>query len=61
MSLATFLRRLEAQARAAAWPVVSRSYGPSPEHAADLRLPEGAGPHPVAVVLHGGFWLQDWD
>ncbi|HEV7639416.1 MAG TPA: prolyl oligopeptidase family serine peptidase, partial [Gaiellaceae bacterium] len=22
----------------------------------DLRLPAGAGPHPVALVLHGGFW-----
>jgi acetyl esterase/lipase len=32
------------------------SYGPAPEHEADLRLPAGAGPHPVAVLLHGGFW-----
>ena len=23
---------------------------------ADLHLPPGAGPHPVAVVLHGGYW-----
>jgi acetyl esterase/lipase len=22
----------------------------------DLRLPEGAGPHPVVVAIHGGFW-----
>ncbi len=32
------------------------SYGPAPEHEADLRLPAGGGPHPVAVLLHGGFW-----
>jgi acetyl esterase/lipase len=31
-------------------------YGPGPEHAADLLLPAGDGPHPVAVLLHGGFW-----
>ena len=61
MSLATFLRRLEAQARAAGWPVTTHSYGPSPEQQADLRLPGGPGPHPVVVVFHGGFWLQDWD
>src|SRR5580765_8107527 len=22
----------------------------------ELRLPEGAGPHPVVIVIHGGFW-----
>lgn len=31
-------------------------YGRHPEQVADLRLPEGSGPHPVAVLLHGGFW-----
>ncbi|MGH2688006.1 MAG: alpha/beta hydrolase family protein [Actinomycetota bacterium] len=61
MRLSTFLRRLEAQARAAARPVTTHRYGPSPEHVADLRLPDGPGPHPVVVVLHGGFWLQEWD
>src|SRR5436309_12234468 len=28
---------------------------------ADLRLPKGAGPHPVAIVLHGGFWRAAYD
>jgi acetyl esterase/lipase len=32
------------------------SYGADPSQELDLRLPEGDGPHPVAVVLHGGFW-----
>ncbi|HUB75115.1 MAG TPA: alpha/beta hydrolase [Solirubrobacteraceae bacterium] len=31
-------------------------YGPHPSQVADLHLPRGAGPHPVAVVLHGGAW-----
>src|SRR5436190_1546962 len=31
-------------------------YGPEPLHFGDLRLPKGDGPHPVVVVLHGGFW-----
>ncbi len=26
----------------------------------DLRLPEGHGPHPVVVLLHGGGWLSQW-
>lgn len=31
-------------------------YGDAPEQEADLLLPDGPGPHPVAVLLHGGFW-----
>lgn len=27
----------------------------------DLRLPAGDGPHPVAIVLHGGFWLATYE
>jgi len=26
----------------------------------DLRLPEGEGPYPVAIVMHGGFWKNIW-
>ena len=32
------------------------SYGSHRQHVMDLWLPEGAGPHPAAFVLHGGFW-----
>jgi acetyl esterase/lipase len=32
------------------------SYGPDPSQVADLHLPRGTGPRPVAVVLHGGYW-----
>jgi acetyl esterase/lipase len=36
-------------------PAVHR-YGPHPDQFLELTLPAGAGRHPVAVVLHGGFW-----
>ncbi len=36
-------------------PAVHR-YGRDPAQVADLHLPAGAGPHPVAVLLHGGHW-----
>lgn len=32
------------------------SYGGHPLQYADLRLPASAGPHPVAIVIHGGCW-----
>lgn len=31
-----------------------------PQRVADLWLPEGSGPHPVAVVIHGGFWRAEY-
>ena len=31
-------------------------YGPDPHQTCDLHRPAGSGPHPVAVVLHGGYW-----
>jgi acetyl esterase/lipase len=36
--------------------VATRRYGALRQQVADLWLPAGAGPHPVVVVLHGGFW-----
>ena len=32
------------------------SYGSDSLQFGELRLPAGDGPHPVAVVIHGGFW-----
>ncbi|MDI1483293.1 alpha/beta hydrolase [Polyangium sp. y55x31] len=32
------------------------SYGPDPSQFGDLRVPQGRGPHPVMVILHGGCW-----
>lgn len=37
------------------------AYGDRPLQFGDLRLPKGAGPHPVAVVIHGGCWLAEYD
>ncbi len=37
------------------------AYGPAPPQFGDLRLPPGPGPHPVAVVIHGGFWRAAYD
>ncbi|MEO8971908.1 MAG: alpha/beta hydrolase [Ktedonobacteraceae bacterium] len=31
-------------------------YGTDPEQFGELFLPPGSGPHPVVVLLHGGFW-----
>jgi acetyl esterase/lipase len=35
---------------------VRHRYGPHPDQFLELTLPDGLGPHPVVVVLHGGFW-----
>src|SRR5579864_1380245 len=37
------------------------SYGPDPLHYGDLRLPDRAGPHPVIMMIHGGFWRDRFD
>lgn len=37
------------------------AYGPEPLQFGELRLPEGPGPHPVAVLIHGGCWLAAYD
>jgi acetyl esterase/lipase len=47
-------------ARASA-PAATISYGPSALQVADLRLPEGKGPFPVAVIIHGGCFMSSVD
>ena len=37
------------------------SYGDDSLNFGDLRLPPGAGPHPLAVVIHGGCWRSEND
>lgn len=37
------------------------SYGSNPNEFGELRLPEGRGPHPVAIVIHGGCWYSQYD
>lgn len=37
-------------------PALRIRYGDAPEHFGELRVPAGRGPHPVVVVVHGGWW-----
>jgi acetyl esterase/lipase len=38
------------------------AYGDSPDQVGDLRIPTAvAEPAPLAVILHGGFWRDEWE
>lgn len=37
------------------------AYGPDGVHFGELRVPDGSGPFPLAVVIHGGCWLAEYD
>jgi len=41
-------------------PPVTAQYGDEPDTVLDLRTPKGPGPHPVALLIHGGFWRDIW-
>jgi len=51
------LRRIVASS---AIPPQRFSYGPAGAQYGELRKPDGVGPHPVAVLIHGGFWHDVW-
>lgn len=36
------------------------AYGPAPQQFGELWLPSGRGPHPVAIVIHGGCWSASY-
>lgn len=36
-------------------------YGDAGSQVCDLYLPDGIGPHPVVILLHGGFWRVEYD
>ena len=40
-------------------PSATIAYGSDPLQVADLWLPEGVGPHPVALMVHGGCWQTE--
>ena len=40
-------------------PTTTLRYGEDPLQIVDLWLPEGAGPHPVVLMVHGGCWQTD--
>lgn len=42
-------------------PAARLAYGPDPSQFGDLRVPSGEGPHPVVIVIHGGFWRAKYD
>jgi acetyl esterase/lipase len=54
--LGAFFDELADWADAEAPAGVTLRYGSDASQELDLRLPDGDQPHPVAVVLHGGFW-----
>jgi len=37
------------------------AYGTEAHQFGDLRLPPGPGPHPVVLMVHGGFWRAKYD
>jgi acetyl esterase/lipase len=37
------------------------AYGSDQNQFVDLRLPKGKGPHPLALVIHGGYWRAKYD
>jgi acetyl esterase/lipase len=42
-------------------PGVRIAYGADEFQFGELYLPEGRGPHPVAIVIHGGYWRARYD
>jgi acetyl esterase/lipase len=36
-------------------------YGSGSHQFGELRLPDGQGPHPVVLIIHGGCWLAQYD
>lgn len=42
-------------------PTLTEAYGSDPLQIGQLRLPAGAGPFPVAVIIHGGCWTRGFE
>ncbi|HYN46423.1 MAG TPA: alpha/beta hydrolase [Allosphingosinicella sp.] len=40
-------------------PTATVAYGGGPLQVVDVWVPEGAGPHPVVLMVHGGCWQTD--
>jgi acetyl esterase/lipase len=56
MDILSRLRSNKPQRRA-----IRASYGGDRLDFGDLWLPDRLGPHPVAIVVHGGFWFNTYD
>lgn len=37
------------------------SYGSAQQQFGELYVPPGTGPHPIAILIHGGFWRAAYD
>lgn len=42
-------------------PVVDERFGPEAVQRGELRVPQGRGPHPVAIIYHGGCLMRQVD
>jgi pimeloyl-ACP methyl ester carboxylesterase len=51
----------EVQALPATAPTLVTRYGSAPMQFGELRVPPGRGPFPVAIVIHGGCWLREFE
>jgi acetyl esterase/lipase len=47
--------------RPVAAPQLTLRYGDLPDQVADVRLPSGDATRPLVVVIHGGFWMAEFD
>lgn len=52
---------LEAAKEKVSKPGLVERYGPETLHEGELRLPQGRGPFPIAVVIHGGCWNDKYE
>jgi acetyl esterase/lipase len=43
------------------WEAEPIRYGSHRDQFGELRVPGGPGPHPVVVLVHGGFWKAQWE
>jgi len=58
-----YIRAYENQSRAASERLCGNchrdiKYGPEPRSALDIFVPDGTGPFPVHVFIHGGYWQE---
>jgi acetyl esterase/lipase len=51
----------EVLSRPATAPHVTLRYGDLPDQVVDVRLPASREPRPLVVVVHGGFWMAEFD
>ncbi|MEK6805661.1 MAG: alpha/beta fold hydrolase [Pseudomonadota bacterium] len=61
ISHATTLTWNELSAEPMPLSAVRIAYGKEPLQFGELRVPQGPGPFPVVVVVHGGCWLNSFD